>query len=101
MEAQGASNPGVPACVSVCAVYHSEYMSPYCGANQSHTHYTGAINAKACQQLCPRPQAYQCVGMIVTLPTWRYAVSIYVLNVPMLHHFDAWVLSDAVIQQRF
>lgn len=32
-------------------------MSPYCGRNQSHTHYTVTINAKACQQPCPRPQS--------------------------------------------
>lgn len=32
-------------------------MSPYCGSNQSHTHYTSTINAKACQQLCPGPQS--------------------------------------------
>lgn len=31
-------------------------MSPYCGSNQSHTHYTGAVNAKQpCQQQCNPP----------------------------------------------
>lgn len=51
------------------AVRRSEYMSPYCGSNQSHTHYTGTINAKACQQPCPGPQSAALPDCVPARPT--------------------------------
>lgn len=48
-------------------------MSPYCASNQSHTHYTSTINAKACQQPCPRSQSTALPDHVSARPTSVWA----------------------------
>lgn len=76
-------------------------MSPHCGPNQSHTHYTSTINAKACQRPCPRLRSAALPDHVSARPTsvWAWLPPCQpgytVLSVPVLYCYDAWVLSAA------